>query len=71
MTVWMIWATNDEGVSIWLVAAWDDDTISDNREGWLEEIEKAEKEHGGRNIRITKTSVNFDKVQAAFMPTEI
>lgn len=73
MTVWMIWVTDgsDPSGTIWLEAAWDDDSVSTNREGWDEEVAAAFRKHGGNNVRITKSNVDFDKVQSAFEPVDV
>ncbi|UDL16341.1 hypothetical protein SEA_ZOOMAN_57 [Microbacterium phage Zooman] len=73
MTVWMIWVTDgtDPSRTTWLEAAWDDDSISLNREGWDEAVKDAYSNHGGANVRITRTEVDFDKVRAAFEPVDV
>ncbi len=37
MKVWLIWMQDD---FTWLAAAWDDEQLAENHEGWLEEVEK-------------------------------
>lgn len=72
MDIWMIWAvSSDEANDAWLVAAWDDESVMGNREGWLEAVADAEEEHGGRFVRITKTSVDYDAVLEAFLPPRV
>lgn len=72
MDVLMIWVTDENPDSeIWLLEAWDNDSIAGNQEGWEEAVQKAYEVYGGANVRITKTTVDFDKVQAAFQPVDI
>ena len=73
MDIYMIWATDGYAPSpgYWLVEAWDDDTVSENNEGWQEAVDKAYADHGPKNVRITKATVDFDKVLAAFTPVDI
>jgi len=68
MDIWMIWAT--DGDVRWLVAAWDDDSVSDNNDGWLSEVEQARRDHG-ENFRIVRASIDFDAVDAAFAPPSV
>ncbi len=72
MDVWMIWVTDeqDPAGTIWLEEAWDDDVVGGNPNGWAQKVSELAAEYGGQNIRIIKTSVNFDKIKAAFEPTE-
>lgn len=58
----MIWRREDD--VIWLHGAWDDETISENRDGYEKDIAKAEEEG---ETRVIKASVDFDAVTAAFM----
>lgn len=73
LDVWMIWATDPSDPSgvIWLADAWDQDTVDNNREGWEEAVETARQTHGGGNVRISVTSVNFDALRAAFNPVRV
>lgn len=41
MSVWLIWVQGYDHV--WLEAAWDDDTVSENMEGWLNEQQRVRK----------------------------
>ena len=41
------------------------------REGWDEAVEEAYTLYGGGNVRVTRTSVDFDKVRAAFEPVDV
>lgn len=72
MDIWMIWVTDtDPDSEIWLLEAWDDDSIQSNHEGWDDKVKEAFETYGGEFVRITKTSVDFDKVRAAFEPMEV
>lgn len=69
MDIYMIWAiVPDQPNAPWLVGAWDEECISENNSGWLEALADAEKECGGRFIRIVKTSVDYGAVTSAFHP---
>lgn len=72
MDVWMIWAQDpsDENV-LWLVDAWDDESISGNQDGWMAALAKAEEEHGSRFIRIAKTHVDYDAIVESFKPVVV
>ena len=73
LDVWMIWATDpsDPAGVIWLVDAWDQDTVENNQEGWDEAVEKAWAEHGGGNVRISVTSVDYAALEASFKPVKV
>jgi hypothetical protein len=73
MDIWMIWARDsaDPQNVIWLEEAWDDDSVGNNPDGWREAVDKAYERFGGANVRITRSTVNFDKVQAAFEPAQV
>ena len=72
MTRWMIWVTDaDPNSEIWLLEVWDEDSIQANREGWTEKVEEAFNVYGGAFVRVTKTTVDFDKVRAAFEPVDV
>lgn len=64
MDIYMLWAS--DGDVLWLVDAWDDDTIAENHSGWTEKISQAEKDYGPSNVRIIKATVNFDSIRKAF-----
>jgi len=72
MKIWMIWARDNSDTSgvLWLVEAWDDDSVSGNYDGWEEAIEKAKAEYGGFNVRIASTNVDFDQIAKSFEPVE-
>lgn len=73
MTIWMIWTT--DGVTpnayVQLECAWDDDSVSTNNAGWLAAVKKAETDFGGQNVRIAKTEINLNNIQASFMPVTV
>lgn len=70
MDIWMIWVT-DDGETVWLEEAWDDDSTSGNYEGWIEAVKRAEEKFGAGNVRVVKTSIDLDPVLAAFQPIEV
>lgn len=69
MDIHLIWAT--DGDAIWLVGAWDEDTIAENYQGYTDELARHQKDHGHDNVRVVKASVDFDAVQAAFQTPHI
>jgi hypothetical protein len=72
MDVYMIWAiVPSDPDAPWLVAVWDAVSRSENEDGFLEDLAKQEHEYGARNIRVTRTSVDYDRVVKAFEPVEI
>lgn len=72
MDVFLIWALEPSSPDApWIVAAWDSESRYDNEKGFLEDLEQHEAVHGARNIRVTRTSVNYDAVVAAFQPAEV
>ena len=72
MDVFIIWAmVPDQPDAPWAIAAWDDESIAENHSGWLEALASAEETHGGRNIRVTKTTINYDAVVESFKPVSI
>lgn len=66
MDIYLIWAQESGGEYRWLVGAWDDDSIGENREGYELDLTQARAEHGAQNIRVVKAHIDFDKVTAAF-----
>lgn len=69
MKLHLIWAQADD--TPWLIEAWDEDSIDGNYEGWDAALKKAAATHGGLNIRLTTTVVDYDKVLAAFQPIDV
>lgn len=70
MDVYMIWVTDSSGI-MWLVEAWDDDSIMSNSDGWEAALAKAEQEHGARFVRVAKTHVDIDAIAESFQPVEV
>lgn len=72
MKVWLIWA-KDEGVleHVWLVDAWDDETVAENGDGFKEKLAEVRKDHGVDNVVVTVTNVDIGKVYNAFEPVEV
>jgi hypothetical protein len=72
MDVYLIWAiVPDQPDAPWVVSAWDSESRSENEDGFQADLAKAEQEHGARFVRVTRTSVNYDKVIASFEATEV
>ena len=73
LDVYMIWATDpaDPSGMIWLVDAWDADTVDDNKTGWDEAVDKARKLHGVGNVRVTVTSINCGALEQSFNPVRV
>ncbi len=73
MDIWMIWAMDptDTSETVWLVDAWDDESMVSNHDGWVEAIAKAESEFGARYVRIAKTTVNLDPIVSSFRPVVV
>lgn len=63
MKIYMIWAQDKYGYK-WMMDAWDDDSVSDNRAGWEAAIKKAEGD--GYSIRVITADLDFDAVDKAF-----
>lgn len=68
MEIFMIWARDMKYGHMWLLDAWDSDSMEDNHSGWLEaqakhkEIEQEE----NMEVRVIRTTVDFGGVRAAF-----
>ncbi len=72
MVVWMVWVIDDQDPDRvpWLAGSRDDPTIQADPEGWADAIEEVREEYGN-DILITRTTVNYGRVKAAFEPVEI
>lgn len=57
--VWLIWSSDSAG-EVWLEAAWDDDSVSGNPDGWNNELAKAE--------RYARTNGGVMRTQRAWIP---
>ena len=66
MKIFMIWARSHN--EIWLVAAWDDESIGANPEGYQEELDKARRDHGANDVAVTISEINFNAVRKSFEP---
>lgn len=66
MDIYMIWARDSFDGSVWLVDAWDDDSIPSNDYGWQEALDKARQAHGADNVRVVVSGVDINGIQAAF-----
>lgn len=71
MTVWMVWAVDDEDPDQvpWLVGARDDAAVQADPEAWETDVTEAREAWG--DVLITRTSVDYGKVRAAFEPLDI
>lgn len=71
MKLHLIWAQDTLSSDPWLIEAWDEESIDSNLEGWHAALNKAADGHGGLNVRVTTTVVDYDKVLAAFQPIDV
>lgn len=71
MKIWMIWVKDPDETTLWLAAAWDDESKDINPSGWDKELAKVAEEQGAQNIRVVTSRIDFDSVWAAFQPTDI
>lgn len=71
MTIWMVWVVDDEDPDQvpWLAGARDDASVQADPEDWEDSVQEVRDEHG--SILITRTSVDYGKVRAAFEPLDI
>jgi len=67
----MIFDSDQECQATWLVDAWDEYTIDANYEGYEAAIKKARAESETGHIAVIKCSMDYERVLAAFRPTEI
>lgn len=65
MDVYLIVVQDTEKV-FRVLAAWDDDAIQGNPGGWQGAKTEAYADHGAENIRIVRTSIDWDAVACAF-----
>lgn len=68
LNIWIIWAIDPSTENPWIVGAVDAFTIEEDSDIWFELLDKAEREHGARFIRVTKSTIDYAAVQDAFMP---
>ena len=70
--LYLIWAVVEaESDAPWLVAAWDEYSMDANYDGYLEALADAHHAHGAGNIRETVITADYDKVVAAFKPSDV
>lgn len=67
--IYLIWAT--DGDAIWLVGAWDGDSVAENATGYREDVECHRNAHGHDNVRVVRASIDFDAVARAFQTPSI
>lgn len=70
MKIWMIWVKDPDEATLWLAAAWDDESKDINPSGWDKELAKAAEEQGAQNIRVLTAHVNMDAIHSAFRPAD-
>ncbi len=67
MEVYLIFATMDEDPgSAWAVGVWDEYSLEVNYDGYLEELNKARKEHGPENVRVVRAVLDGSVVERAW-----
>lgn len=67
MNIYLIWAVDgDDTSAAWLIGAWDDDSVSGNREGYEQELASHRKDYGAEAVRVVKARIDFDAVLRAF-----
>lgn len=64
MKVWLIIARN--GDEMWLIDAWDDDSVSENPEGWRDALAKARADVEPDDLRVVTATLDWDAVRKAF-----
>ena len=67
----LIFEATEDGDAAWLVDAWDEYSIDGNPEGFDEAVKRAQQQSTAGRIRVITTLLNYEKVLAAFEPTEI
>lgn len=71
MKIMMIWVTDSpDAEEVWLVDAWDEDSVDNNPDGWQAALAKAHTINGAENVRVITATMNGDKVRQAFMATD-
>lgn len=71
MKVWLIWAREGVMGHVWVVDAWDDETVAENNDGFQQKIAEARRDNGTDNVVVTVTNVDIDKVYSAYEPVEV
>jgi hypothetical protein len=59
MKVWLIFLQDEVG-AIWLEAAWDDDSIAENRSGWEDEVDRVRQimaDNRGYSMRLMAAKI--------------
>lgn len=57
--------------AIWVVNAWDHDSMDENPQGWEEALEKARADHPDYEVRLMDVVVPWSKVDALFDIPEV
>lgn len=66
MDVRMIWQRDPSSGILWLIDAWDDDSIMENADGWESALSKASE--GDVDVRVVIATVDLDLIEKAFQP---
>lgn len=69
LTIWVREPSDPDGI-VWLLNAFDADTVENTTSAWEEKLQEAYKTYGGENVRVVKTTMNYDKIVASFKPAE-
>jgi hypothetical protein len=69
MKIHTIWATENNPAEAWIVDAWDEYSIDNNKEGWDESLKRARHEYP--HVRVVVLSVGDAAIQRAFSPSEV
>lgn len=66
MDVRMIWQRDQTSGTLWLIDAWDEDSILENPDGWEAALSTAME--GDVEVRVVIAEVNLDAIEQAFQP---
>jgi hypothetical protein len=66
MKIHTIWATENNPAEAWIIDAWDEYSIDNNKEGWDESLKRARHEYP--HVRVIVLSVGGAAIMAAFDP---
>lgn len=61
-TIWAIEPSDPDGFP-YLIQSWDEVCISDNPDGWKDELAKANSSYGGENVRILSVTIPSSDVR--------
>ena len=67
MKVYLIFATVDEDPEFaWVVDTWDEYSMDDNYDGYVEALSKAREDHGPENVRVIRAELDRSVVARAW-----